>query len=497
MQARGSRKQKSRILDEDFKPTLHPLEEDETSTVATAIRQAANNRAILTKLLERIEMTDDVAVHKRFVRLHGFVLMAGVMTEWQEDRDVIISSMKILSKWPLIARNKVVDTGIEAIVEAFRKNQDADIASLASELFDAWQQLSLEFRIARKEDDGGSGDRDHGEEDDAQMRSRRRRDEEDDSRRIQARMDEALDAAQAPNDVSRALEQVVPRPLGTFNGVPTGPNARRNGGAPSFEGTPNRFNRSGPGAGAGWRGAMNARFPSGPTTPQTPDVDARFIPGAGPGPTARSMTTSTMSIEEIIRRANESQAAEAARMQREEANASVGARSPSPTKPHGENPSVKRKSSSKVSSNRDREKKHKSSSSNGASGEDKQRKRLSGLVGEIVVRAMSKKKDEPPLSDKDAFKRHAREATEVLVTKEWKRLKATSSSSSSSSSVTVQVPDKIATEKKDKIKVFVEEYADKLIARHKSKAQAAAAATTTADGGSASTSGNGNPQASV
>ncbi|CAO1634548.1 unnamed protein product [Sympodiomycopsis kandeliae] len=485
LQARGSRKQKSRILDEDFNPTLHPMEEDETSTVATAIRQAANNRSVLMKLLQRIELTDDVSVHKRFVRLHGFIMMAGVMTEWKDDRDVLMSCMKILAKWPLIARNKVVDTGVEDIVKVFQESHNEDVASLASELLDAWQQLSLEFRIARKE--GGEQENDMDLDEDVMVRSRRRRgDDEDDMDHIQARMDEALDAAQAPNDVSKALEQVVPRPLGKFVNVPTGPSKGQNG-VGGFHATPNRFGSSavrssfrGGSSNAAWRNGTPRGSQLG--TPQTPDGDQRHQQYFGGSANATPASTApkaaaaqpTMSIEEIIRRANEQQAAEALKAQQEEAAAIAAANASSLEESRHSrvkhdrlgSSSKKRKSSSKAngSSSNDHDKRLKSTSTSigGQDFEKQTRKSLSSLIGEIVVRTMSKKRDEHPLSDKESFKKYAKDLTEILVSKELKRIASTGSTS---------VPDRISTEKKDKIKIFANDYIDKLIARKKSQQQ--------------------------
>lgn len=434
------------------------------------------------KLLQRIQMTDDVAVHKRFVRLHGFVLMVGVLTEWKDDSEIILSCMVILAKWPLIARNKVVDTGVEAIVEDFRSSKNPDISSLASELYDAWQKLSLEFRIARKE--GADEDMSTDVDDDIHARSRRRRgDDEDDSHRISERMDEALDAAQAPNDVSKALEQVVPRPLGKFNGVPIGPGGGARKGGP--DGTPNRFNNFRGGSGAGWWNRAGPPFGSaGPTTPQTPDGDPRqqmFFGSAGTPLFSKPSSTSTMSIEEIIRRANESQASAAAKAAEESTSASArDSKSPrkdtvtvksssSSSRDKTSSSSKKRKSKSNGDADNKKHRTSTNSSSSSADSTDKARKRLSSLIGEIVVRTMSKKTDQRPLNDKDSFKRHAREATEVLVNKEMKRLMTASSSSSAAATTLIAVPEKISTEKKEKIKVFVAEYADKIVARHAAK----------------------------
>lgn len=575
LNARGSKKQKSRVLDEDFTPTLHPLEEDEVPTVATAIRQAASNRSILTKLLERIDITDDVAVHKRFVRLHGFVLMSGVLTEWKDDRDVMLACMRILAKWPLIARNKVVDTGIDGLVDGLRSSEDSEVASLASELYDAWQQLSLEFRIARKEGGDETGGEQGGAEGEIKdiedrFRSRRRRDDddEDSAYTIQERMDYALDHAHAPNDVSASLwagrKSGAPLPLGNFHGVPTGPSAggRGRGGARGgYRAHPRAFHHP-------------HSFLAAPATPQTPDETASFFNNSSATETptrgAQASNTPQLSIEEIIRRANETQAAERER-ERIAAEAAAATASPdlSRRSKHGRDRSDRDRASSSSSS-----KKRKSSShphSNGQSSSERERRRyptagsstdkkfraslglpssaapsssvsptstpvvsskstspaqpamdpsagasvdkgksrevdrtngsasmphgaavaqashihpdslrstekkLHVLVGDVVVRAMSKQRDRLSFLDRDAFKRHARELTDNVAKKEmknpkfWGGLGAAAGADATPGST--RVPKEkiqemtLSSDKREKIKAFVKDYVDKLVAR--------------------------------
>lgn len=490
LQARGSRKQKSRVLDEDFTPTLRPLEEDEVPTVATAIRQAASNRSILCKLLTRIDITtENVSVQKRFVRLHGFVLMAGVLNEWKDDKEVLLLSMRILAKWPLIARNKVVDTGVEAIIEGLSKSEDGDISSLASELFDAWQKLSLEFRIARKE--GGEEENEVAStvEDDHYQRSRRRRDDQEEDSAIQDRMDYALDHAQAPNDVSASLGAVVPRPLGKTAAASSSSSAatslryasRMSGAGPRASGGPAN----------GWGRTHSSRTGLGtPATPGTPDENAPD------GPSKASQQPS-MSIEEIIRRANEAQETERKRQeeriaqqisQREAEDSMAVVKAGSSKSKHRSDREKeaarahrKRKagiddgastlaSSSSTSTPMSSDKKARSSvagtdgtamttpSSSTSTGLNERSldKKLHLLVSEIVLRCMS------PLRHsitKDSFKKHARQLTDVICSKERKNPKSWPPRDGKL--------EKLSGDKREKMKAFAKEYVGKLEARKK------------------------------
>ena len=116
------RGKRSKVLDEDFHPTLHPMDESEAARVITAVRQAASNRNILHKLLTRIQITQDVAVHKALVKLHGFVIMTDVLHEWDTDAEMVGLILQCVAKWPLLARDKVVDSGADELVRHFAKD---------------------------------------------------------------------------------------------------------------------------------------------------------------------------------------------------------------------------------------------------------------------------------------------------------------------------------------------------------------------------------------
>ncbi|WFD07088.1 [histone H3]-lysine(4) N-trimethyltransferase [Malassezia vespertilionis] len=151
------RNKKSAILDEDFQPVLHPMHEAECARVMTAVRQATSRRHILHKLLARIAMTDAVGVQKSCVKLHGFMVMAEVLDEWADDADIVGLSLQCLAKWPLLARDKVVDSGVEMQVYRFLEHAPGahkeEMQTLAKSLVDAWSKLSSTVRIARREQD--------------------------------------------------------------------------------------------------------------------------------------------------------------------------------------------------------------------------------------------------------------------------------------------------------------------------------------------------------
>ena len=92
------RGKRSKVLGEDFQPTLYHMEEHETARVMTALRQATSNRYILHKLLTRMQMTEAATVHKVMVKLHGFIIMTEVLDEWSDDLELVGLGLRCMAK---------------------------------------------------------------------------------------------------------------------------------------------------------------------------------------------------------------------------------------------------------------------------------------------------------------------------------------------------------------------------------------------------------------
>lgn len=169
---KGSKKKKSRKLDEDYFPELTPIELPDVPKVSSALRQASSNRRIISKLLERILLTEEVAVQRALLRLHGFSLMSTLLHEYPDDEEIMISVssnsslrffhtehvllqvLGVLAKWPLITRNKLISTNIEPIVMDMAGKEDLPtIAEPAKLLLQMWQALEVGYRIPKSMQD--------------------------------------------------------------------------------------------------------------------------------------------------------------------------------------------------------------------------------------------------------------------------------------------------------------------------------------------------------
>ncbi|CDU25606.1 related to SET2-Histone methyltransferase [Sporisorium scitamineum] len=538
-EAKGSRRKRGKRLDLDFIPQMRPIKEHEATRVMTAARQAGPKREILEKLLRRMEMTTDVNVQKSLVKLHGFILMQFLLEQWWNDRDIVLLIVNVLARWPLIARNKVIDCGVEdqvrTVAETYRPKttaklegtdvqgevkkeetatnaaaraelngngnaeseptqapllvgappaQDAEVSSRAEHLLQAWRKLDMTYRIARKDAIKQDGD---DSKDTAAVTTwvdRRRMQDLDDP------LD--LDHAQAPNTVSSELGSALSGDQDLRESRPTwqpppapalagnGPGKRMNGFG-HLKASPGSFTPS--------------RLQSSGQSPLTPDQLtsalssslAKSLPGLVSSlkqqqfqlqhqhqqqqpPQQLPAQPVTKSIEDIIREANEAEE----RARKEAEAAAKAARELELNGGLGSSSSRKRPSSS--SRHSDKRAKHASLSSSSSQSAIRQpssngvdsssnmgaadlaasnERRLRKLVGEIVVRQMSKHKDE---LERESFKRHAKELTNAIVSKEMRNPKSWPPARGAALT-------ELSNEKKVKIKAFAKEYIDKLMAR--------------------------------
>lgn len=446
LEAKGTRKKKSRHLDEDFTPTLRPIEEEEVAKVITAVRQATSNRNILQKLLSRIHMTQDTTVQRCLVRLHGFVLMAGVMDEWKDDKDIVLLAMGSLARWPLLAKNKVVDSGVDKLVQDFTQEDDPEISSLASDLSSAWDALEMSYRIARKETSTSVAKGTHSSNN---LEHRKISSVDDDL--LPSQDTRKLEDARAPNSVSNRLEAVAPNPNrpARFTAMPSR-SLKVGGGqeSPSTPRTPDEHSAS-----PSWNSrTFRSGYMQGP----------RYVSYSryqSPGPEVKKHHTlsrptppTPLSIEEIIRKANESEA-----LQRKQAEGEAAAKAKAILEAEQRKKSPeqqvqlgsKRKNSTLKQSNGEKRVRGAEEQSFGIAD-----RRLEDLVRPIVVGCMSTYKEEV---ERSTFKKQAKYLTHIICDKERR--------SNSRWPPPDDLVNGLSSEKRKKIKQFAMEYILKLVAR--------------------------------
>ncbi|WWD19848.1 hypothetical protein CI109_104315 [Kwoniella shandongensis] len=376
MGMKGSKKKKSRQLDEDFVPTLRPIEEPEVQKVAAAMRQSMENKTMMSRLLQRVKMTEEISIQRQLMRMHGFSLMNMILSELADDRETILLALESMKKWKLQNRNKVEDSNVEEPVKALCETSDEEISRLAKGLIDYWGGLELSYKIPRVhkisnlDADDEAGTTTIAEEDSRSAASRR------------------PDAWENTNQIQIEIAPVRPRP-------------------------PPMFSR-----------------------PRPP------LPFHTPKPTLTHSASSSdrLKLDAIIAMAQQTVQAAVAIPPPSESPAAESSRSGSRMEDEDDRRKRQKRSHDPFSIEEENEKKE---------------KRLTKLVGDVVVRAMSKYKEQ---MEHDTFKRYARECTAILVEKEKK----------GHSYSTTRHPS-LSDEKKVKMKAFTKEFTHKVLKRLKEK----------------------------
>ncbi|POY71556.1 putative Histone-lysine N-methyltransferase [Rhodotorula taiwanensis] len=383
---KGTKKKKGKKLDEDFTPTLHPIQPDEVPKVSAAIRQALQTRRILEKLLTRVHMTTDEDVQRDLLRLHGLNLMNNILREYEKDIHIITLDLEILGRWKLQTRNKIESSKIEESVQKCLALEDDKVKTLANELLQSWADLQLGYRIPKALLDAEeASDRKRVSDFDLHQLSKRARLDDSDSEVKPQRPElqfagNTTEAIRLPEGWDAHYDRI--RDATLFINIYTG--------AQQWD-QPTR----------------PARKPE-PVAPRyAAPIDANEI-------IAQAERAAQAAAEaEAKRIAEEKAAVEAERKEKEE--------------------------------QRKQEKEEKARA--------QKEKKVMGLFSGVVVATMSKYRKE---FEPEAFKKRAREVSEILVEKEKKR-----------PSYATDAYDSLAPEKEAKVRSFVKDWTKKLLERKK------------------------------
>ncbi|KAH9969992.1 hypothetical protein BGW80DRAFT_1176844 [Lactifluus volemus] len=146
---KGSKKKKSKKLDEDWMPILKPLALKDVPKVIQAMRQT-QSRKVLVKLLTRIKMSEDPSALRQMMRLRGFSLMTNVMDDYEKDLEILMLTIDCMSTWPLISRNKVEDSKVSVPVQRCTESENTVLKRAAQDLLDKWSILETAYRIPKR-----------------------------------------------------------------------------------------------------------------------------------------------------------------------------------------------------------------------------------------------------------------------------------------------------------------------------------------------------------
>ncbi|KAA8910832.1 hypothetical protein TRICI_004020 [Trichomonascus ciferrii] len=151
----GKRKKKQRqqVEEEDYDNHLpvKPVDEDNVSKVMGCLLQC-RERWLIMKLISRVRETEQVSVHSRVMRMHGYEIFSILLRDWSSDGDILVIILQILIKWPKLTKNKISSSKIESTVQDLAKTSEFDdVKELAQGLLEDWSSLQMAYRIPRRQ----------------------------------------------------------------------------------------------------------------------------------------------------------------------------------------------------------------------------------------------------------------------------------------------------------------------------------------------------------
>ncbi|KAK9456366.1 hypothetical protein V1511DRAFT_277238 [Dipodascopsis uninucleata] len=427
--ATATSKRKRRIKaddDEEYVSTLptRAVSEDGVSKIMSGLLQC-KEKWLVSKLLKRIQMSDDPGVQRRVMQMHGYQILGSVMREWKAEDDIVILVLEILSKWPRITRNKISSSKIESTVtELTKTSENEEIVSLSKSLISEWQSLEMAYRIPRRE------------------RPVKPARQEESTPQPQEKM--ATNTPKEESTVSTISTPTMP--------IPTGPKQSKG----HFRGTPRsnfKRDRNSQANGTpklpwGWSSAEDtngrvyyfnrAENKTQWEFPETDSSNAPLPPLPPPPPSAGSVASATekLDLQKIIDEANKQLAERATKKDTGDSNFEKESQAN-----NSENHSQRKHRSNGHSE---------SKKSSSESVEHALTKTFAKYVPNIVARYEKE-------VGHDAVKKYSKDITKILVEKEMRPGHVIKSTS------------ELSDEKKKKIKLFTKTYMDKIIDRKKEK----------------------------
>lgn len=155
--AKKARKKKAGEDDEEYVDRVQPKSLDEAGVVKVmATLMQCKEKWIAVKLLLRIQQCGEERVRNRVVKMHGYQILKSQLSTWFEDDNVCLQILDILHRLPRITRNKIQDSGIEAVVEKLLEKDDETVTQQASSILKIWSALEMGYRIPRHKRDPGA-----------------------------------------------------------------------------------------------------------------------------------------------------------------------------------------------------------------------------------------------------------------------------------------------------------------------------------------------------
>ncbi|KAG0054485.1 histone methyltransferase set2 [Gryganskiella cystojenkinii] len=101
------------------------------------------------RLLAKLMATTERACLRRFLVLHGLVILKAWLKHYKDEPDIITGIMYVLPNIPLLSRNAIEDSQIEEAVQEIAEGPECPSKDMAQAVLAQWKELKPSYRIPK------------------------------------------------------------------------------------------------------------------------------------------------------------------------------------------------------------------------------------------------------------------------------------------------------------------------------------------------------------
>ncbi|KAG0032565.1 histone methyltransferase set2 [Podila clonocystis] len=110
------------------------------------------------RLLAKLMATNDRTCLRRFLVLHGLVILKAWLRQYKDETDIVMGIMILLPSLPLVTRNAIEDSMIEDAVQEIADGPECTSKDMAKNILVDWKYLKSTYRIPKAKKTNQSSD---------------------------------------------------------------------------------------------------------------------------------------------------------------------------------------------------------------------------------------------------------------------------------------------------------------------------------------------------
>ncbi|KAK9722595.1 hypothetical protein K7432_002585 [Basidiobolus ranarum] len=149
------RKRKVKENDPDYYDEFQPPKSKGLATVEDVCKfvklmlQISEKPQLVQKMLKKLEETESHQCLRKFIHLHGIIMLKSWIREYKSDFSVILQILRCLKCLPISNRNHLDECQIETVIQKLTDCDDLNVRQLSEQLIQDWSSLQTVYKIPK------------------------------------------------------------------------------------------------------------------------------------------------------------------------------------------------------------------------------------------------------------------------------------------------------------------------------------------------------------